>query len=291
MAGIGVMFLAITGGEPFLREDIGSIIEEAHSLGFAWKMLTAGTLIGDVESRHIAKNQPLNIDISLHGLEDTHDKMTRVPGSFTATLAAIRRLTNLGVRVIAKMNLTPEGVEDLPVLHEQLSKMGVPLRVATVILPDFDGNPVDNDLCVTDSQLVRHYEYCNRLNDGEGKYGRHRRLTAGEALCNAGRSSFSVSPSGDVRACLSLRKVCGNVRQARLDAIWMSESMAKARMLTAGSRVECEECAYAEYCSYCPGMAEVKDGGILGPAPDACRNARIRKQLAEKEDTGPAIGL
>jgi len=290
MAHMGVMFLVITGGEPFLREDVAEIFEYAHSLGFAWKMLNNGTVIGDTEVRHIVKNQPLNVDISLHGLEKTHDMMTRVPGSFCKALTAVERLTNSGVRVIAKMNLTPEGLKDLPKLRGKLYKMHVPLNVATVILPDLDGNPKPDDLMVTDEQLASNYSYCERLNEGGGTYGRHRRLKPGEVLCNAGRSSFTVSPSGDVRACLSLRDVCGNVRQTRLDAIWMSEGMAKVRMLIAGNRKDCEECEYAEYCSYCPGMAEVDDNGVLGPAPDACRNARIRKQLADHENIDPAIG-
>jgi MoaA/NifB/PqqE/SkfB family radical SAM enzyme len=37
--------LAITGGEPLLRPDLFEVTNLAHELGFAWGMVTNGTLV------------------------------------------------------------------------------------------------------------------------------------------------------------------------------------------------------------------------------------------------------
>ena len=278
MARLGVMFLVITGGEPLLREDLFDLIDEALRLGFAWKLLTTGTLLDENRARRLAERDPMNVDISLHGLEETHDALSRVPGSFRAAARAMRMLVGLGVRVRAKMNLTPRGIEDLPAFRELCADMGVTLSIAAAMLPTFDGERVDGSLRVSDGELADYYASCDRAE--AVRFGEHRPFEEDELLCNAGRSAFAVSPRGDVRACLSLRRVFGNVRERPLRDIWRSEAMAAASRLVAGERVACRACRDARFCYYCPGSAEAECGRALDRSPSACRDARVRHTLA-----------
>lgn len=288
MARLGVMFLVITGGEPLLRDDLFDLIDEALSLGFAWKLLTTGTLLDDDRARRLADRHPTGVDISLHGLEETHDALTRVAGSFRAATRAMRMLAGLGVCVRAKMNLTPHGLRDLPALRELCASMGVRLGIAAAMLPPFDGKRVDDGLRVSDRELAGYYAHCET---GEPKrFGQHRLFEQDEQLCNAGRSAFAVSPRGDVRACLSLRRVSGNVREQPLREIWESEPMASASRLVAGDRAECRACRDAEFCFYCPGSAEAESGSPLARLPSACRDARVRRGLAQGERQGERAG-
>lgn len=279
MARLGVMFLVITGGEPLLREDLFDLIDEALRLGFAWKLLTTGTLIDEKQARRLAERHPMNVDISLHGLERTHDALTLVPGSFRAATRAMRMLVGLGVRVRAKMNLTPRGIEDLPAFRELCADMGAALSIAAAMLPTFDGERVDGSLRVSDGELADYYASCDKAE--AARFGEHRPFEQDELLCNAGRSAFAVSPRGDVRACLSLRRVFGNVRERPLREIWRSEAMAAASRLVAGERVDCRACRDARFCYYCPGSAEAECGHALDRSPSACRDARVRRTLAQ----------
>jgi len=280
MAGLGVMFLVITGGEPLLREDLFDLVDEALRLGFAWKILTTGTLLDEKRAQRLADRHPMNVDISLHGLEETHDALTRVPGSFRAATRAMKMLVGLGVRVRAKMNLTPGGLEDLPALRELCADMGVSLSIAAAILPTFGGERVDGSLRVSDGELADYYASCYKSE--AGRFGEHRLFEQDELLCNAGRSAFAVSPRGDVRACLSLRRIFGNVRERPLREIWRSEAMAAASRFVAGERPGCRACRDERFCYYCPGSAEAESGHALERSPSACRDARVRHSLAHR---------
>ena len=279
MAGLGVMFLVITGGEPLLRGDLFDLVDEALGLGFAWKLLTTGTLVDEEQARRLAERHPMNVDISLHGLEGTHDALTRVPGSFRAATRAMKTLVGLGVRVRAKMNLTPRGLEDLPAFRELCAGMGVSLSIAAAMLPTFGGEQVDGSLRVSDGELAGYYASCYKSE--AARFGEHRSFEQDELLCNAGRSAFAVSPRGDVRACLSLRRVFGNVRERPLRDIWRSEAMVTASRLVAGEMVDCRACRDARFCYYCPGSAEAECGHALERSPSACRDARVRHALAQ----------
>ncbi|MHC4200918.1 MAG: radical SAM protein [Planctomycetota bacterium] len=277
MARLGVLFLTFTGGEPLVREDLFDIIDEAVTLGFVWRLFTSGAPLDEECARALAGRAPLAVDISLHGLEETHDAMTRVPGSWRSAIGAIRRLSGLGVAVNAKMSLTPQGLADLPALRELCEGLGANLNAATMMFPDLEGRPIDEGLRLTDEQFT---EYClERERRRPDSFGRRRPPQGDEPLCCAGRSSFPVSPGGDVRACLTLGDPCGNVRETPLHDIWSSGAMKAFRRLAAGARTVCRACEDLEFCSFCPGLAEKEAGDPLGVPPSACYEARIRHRL------------
>lgn len=285
MARLGVMFLALTGGEPLLRDDLFKIIDKARALGFTWRLLTTGTLLDARAERDLADRGPLGVEMSLHGLEQAHDSVTRVPGSFHSAVRAIERLVGLGVRVVVKMSLTPSGLNDLPALRQLCARLGARLNVSTIMLPDVEGSPVKMALRLSDEELAEYSVESESVSPCE--FGRHRLPGKGEPLCGAGRSSFCISPCGDVRACAALRASHGNVRDRALREIWKSDSMAEFRRLTAGDRVQCRDCPDAEFCFFCPGQAERETGDPLGAPPSACREARVRRMLAEVKGRRP----
>ena len=287
MARLGVMFVIFTGGEPLLRADFFELAGEARALGFAWKLLTSGTLVDEEAARRIAGLRPFGVSISLYGLEETHDRMTSVPGSFAGAVGAIERLSSLGVPVTAKTCLTPGGLGDVPALRELCARMGVTLSVGTVIHAAFDGTPPRDDLRLSEEELARYHAAAGEA----GRAPKRRREHATDrAVCNAGRSAFAVSPRGDVRACLLLRRARGNVREALLRDIWTSQAMVEARELVGGMPAGCGGCEAAGFCRFCPGLAELETGSALSPPPSACREARVRQGLWEADACGEDAG-
>lgn len=289
-AEMGTFHLVITGGEPLLRKDLFEILEEVRRLGFTWKILTTGVLIGEEEAARIAEHEPLSVDISIHGLEAAHDGLAGRPGAFRGAVRGVELLCGNGVPVVMKTCVTPAGMGDLEGVRDLAERTGAMLRTTGTIFADLEGNPVEPGLCLAEEQMACYYKGIAEYRGGDGGYGRHRLPGGEEFICNAGRSTFAVSPSGDVRACLTLREVCGNVRERPLKEIWNSAGMERARRLLSGGRSGCEGCEDAEYCSFCPGQAEIETGNPLTPYGAACREARVRRTLAEQEGAGGAAG-
>jgi radical SAM protein with 4Fe4S-binding SPASM domain len=284
MARSGVLFLTFTGGEPLARDDFFEIAGEARRLGFAWRVLTGGTLVDEPAARELARLRPLAVDVSLHGLEETHDWLTRTSGSFRAAADAAERLAGLGLTVHIKTSLTPRGLADLPGVAAFARRIGAEHKTSALVFPPqvtwgaAEGPARAGGLVLSDQEFSEYVASREEL--GPSGFGRAARPGAGHHLCAAGRASFAVSPGGDVRACLMLREVFGNVRETDVAEIWRSERLAAWRRLTSEARRECRDCDDAEFCFHCPGLAEAETGDPLAAAPSSCREARLRHALA-----------
>lgn len=87
----GIKELLLTGGEPFLREDIFSICDYSHSRGMRNIVTTNGILIDAGMSQRIAGSNLDHIHFSLDGLEETNDYY-RGKHAFGRTIEAIKLL-------------------------------------------------------------------------------------------------------------------------------------------------------------------------------------------------------
>lgn len=85
-----VTCLGITGGEPFVRQDILSIIEYVTSSGFDLDIGTNATLIDKNIAEWIVELGVWGIGISIDGTEATHDRIRGMNGAFHRTISAIR---------------------------------------------------------------------------------------------------------------------------------------------------------------------------------------------------------
>lgn len=86
-----VVTISITGGEPLLRKDLEDIAEYARNKGLLPALATNGTLITKDRAKRLSKAFH-NITISIDGLEETHDKIRGVPGTYRKMLKGLKNL-------------------------------------------------------------------------------------------------------------------------------------------------------------------------------------------------------
>lgn len=90
---MNIHVIRITGGEPFVRNDIKDIIKLTEGYNFAVCMNTNGTLITDANIDLIAESKIVNVGISLDGYNSSiHEKIRGVEGSFDKTVEVIKKL-------------------------------------------------------------------------------------------------------------------------------------------------------------------------------------------------------
>lgn len=91
--------IVLTGGEPFLREDIFEIIQYAAEKNLKVEMVSNGSLIDELLAERIIGSSLKNIAISLDGSkEQTHDYI-RQKGAFRNALKAITNLAAAKKRI------------------------------------------------------------------------------------------------------------------------------------------------------------------------------------------------
>jgi len=117
--------LILSGGEPLLRPDLFEIAAHAKALGLHLGLSTNGTLIDAPMAERVAAARFDYVGISLDGLRETHDRFRRRAGAFDASLAAVRRLRALGVKVGLRYTLTELNAHDLPALLALMRDEGI----------------------------------------------------------------------------------------------------------------------------------------------------------------------
>ncbi|WP_456448360.1 heme d1 biosynthesis radical SAM protein NirJ [Thiolapillus sp.] len=121
----GVPVLILSGGEPLLRPDIFDIAHRAKDMGFYTALSTNGTLIDDSNMEKIAEVGFDYLGISIDGIRETHDKFRRKEGAFDASLAALRRCHDLGIKVGLRFTMTQDNAAELPQLLQLMDDEGI----------------------------------------------------------------------------------------------------------------------------------------------------------------------
>ena len=126
---LGTFCLVFTGGEPLLRDDFFDIVGHARKKGFLTVLFTNGTRIDRETADRIEAARFWQVEISLCGATaDTHDLITRCPGSFKKTVAAVRHLRRRGITVNLKTLLTRLNVHEFRSMETLARSLGAWFR-------------------------------------------------------------------------------------------------------------------------------------------------------------------
>jgi radical SAM protein with 4Fe4S-binding SPASM domain len=99
-------------------------------------------------------------------------------------------------------------------------------------------------------------------------------------LCGSGIVSINITPYGEVNPCVQIRTRNRITRQRSIKDIWENGKEFKLlRNTKVKDLKECIDCEYEPYCFRCPGISYLLTGSFTKPYPDACRQARIRKEV------------
>ena len=124
----GACGVAFEGGEPLLRPDLVDILAFSRSLPLHTSLITNGTLL-EAQIDEIAQYINGVVYVSLDGLEQTHDAIRGVSGSFRK---AVRGITAAKEQVSVTINTTvmSENVDEIESLVGLAKELGTKISVA-----------------------------------------------------------------------------------------------------------------------------------------------------------------
>ncbi len=284
MADAGILTLLLTGGEPFIRDDILDIFDHAiRRKFFEMSILSNGTLMTDRHIRFLIANSSYfgYIRFSFFSRSPrVHDAFTCVPGSFHRALACADSLKSGGFRVVAIVNLTEENVDDLAATKAFFSSRGFEIQVGA------------SKICTSDRIRpicgpTTTREFYKRYLGGISEKGRAAMRLAYKALdADTGRENFlcenlfgmvSILATGDVVPCLSIRDcaISNVITDDRpLPEILRASPLIKSLRSLRRSDIEpCGSCRFLRYCILCPGMMYAENGSFVKPIEQSCNYA------------------
>ncbi len=104
----GMLFLLITGGEPFLRPDFKTIYQELSKMGFIISINSNGTMITEETVAWLKEAPPSRINITLYGgNNETYERLCQNPKGYDQATHAIDLLCEAGIFVNINASYTP----------------------------------------------------------------------------------------------------------------------------------------------------------------------------------------
>lgn len=278
----GLVVATITGGDPFKHPCVWQIIDYLYQHDIAISVFTNGLgLIG--KERRLADYFPYVVQFSLYsGDPEIHDKITRTRGSWQLTIGVMDCLHELGVPIDIACPLMQTNLKSYFSIKPIIKKYGSSKAFDLMLTDSNDGDkcvsqhlrltPEQLEVVLMDKDIIQHVTADDRDNIDTSDL----KFLNGPP-CGACRSSFCISPDGDILPCVAFRKVLGNVHSKRVSDIANSSPFVKQwSQITSQDYGECYTHEYCFYCNFCPGNNYNDNGAPLNGGENNCYYAKVR---------------
>ncbi len=271
LAAMNVMELTLTGGEPLAHPQFFQIGAKAKELGFVVRIKSNGHALREDMVQRIQKEiDPFMIEVSLHGATaDTHDRQTRVPGSFARLIANIKTMTRLGMRLRVNSTMTRWNVDELEEMHTLCDSLGVTLRMDPDVKPRDNGDQDPLDLLVNEAGLKKlealrqkRSQAMSALDEQTPQQIEPTKNVSSDKHCGAGSNGLCIDPFGNVLPCVQWRHSVGSLHDRRIAEIWnFSDELIAVRETTKRvKQVVSSALSPQKAASFCPGAAILHGG-------------------------------
>lgn len=297
----GLLYLLLTGGEPFLWPDFWPLYERLTAMGFVLTVNTNGTLIDEAAIARLRARPPTRLNITLYGASnETYRSLCRADGMFTRVDRAIRGLREAGVLVKLNCSLTPHNAGDLEAMIRYARERSLILEVNTYMFPPMRRDPGQvgrNDRFTPEEAARRHMERY-RLQYGEETYVQYLQNVLrgiadppgldescvdpvdGRIRCRAGKAAFWVTWDGWLTPCGMMTEPRVDLAAGSFDQAWQTLTERSAQLRLSGV---CGQCPDRDLCHSCAAMAQAETGSPGGIPRYLCRMVEAMKTLARQE--------
>lgn len=275
----GAGFLGFSGGEPLTNPDIFEIAAYAKEQGFKNSLLTNGLLVKKF-AKKIADNFDL-VQISLHGIQKTHDYLTGINGSFQDVMNGRIALMDYGVlasavTVVNKINLCE--LRNTMALAATLDMNNI---LVNRFLPGGKGLENVKNLSIDQKELVEMLDTIEKTSED---YGIPSFIGTPIPLCIEGLRSYNfllkegcmagkglhcaIDPSGMLKVCNHSPVVLGNCLKEDPDNIYENSEYVKGFQELRYTPEMCIGCTKLDKCKGgCREAAHVSFNSLMAPDP------------------------
>lgn len=281
----GVYRITLTGGDPFVRDDIWTIIEHIRSLHMSFDVFTNGQFLAVRENAERLRDFcPHSVQCSVYGVSpETHDSVTQVKGSFERTVQCLRYFQDFNVPTALKTSILTLNEEEIIRIGDLARSLGATHQVDFNIVPKMSGDFSNKNLRICKENMVNLllqkelplYKGMEKMVLGKDRSGR----TEDDILCSAGRNGICILRDGSVTPCIVFPLVLGRVTESSIDDILDGERM-KAWLNARWSerKGKCVDCQDSAYCAFCPGNSFVEKGDYFTDNSCDCEITEARRE-------------
>lgn len=234
-------FTNITGGEPFIREDLKDIVRELYKKSDRIVISTNGFFTDRIVD--LCKEFPqIGIRISIEGLEQTNNEIRGLDDGFNRGYTTLKTLVDMGMKDVGfGMTVQDKNAPDLVPLYDISDELGMEFATASLHNSFYfveSNNIIKDRLMVAENfeKLINKLLNSNSPKKWFRAYFNHglinyifsqKRLLQ----CDMSFDTFFIDPYGDVMPCNGTKEkeVMGNLNVQNWDELWNSEQAEEVR--------------------------------------------------------------
>jgi len=275
----GASLVSLTGGEPFLRDDIYQIVDFLCDRGVTINMICNGSLITE-ESIACMADKISIYELPLLSIErEMHDKLSGRVGAFDDVTMAIANLKAAGERVVCVFVATKLNLPQWSETAELAIALGADGIMFNRFNPGGTGSRNIETLQASPTQLTEALDIADRMSEEYEisiscsiamppclfDHTRYKHLGFGFCAAGTERAYYTLDPMGAVRPCNHSTTILGNIREMNfwemVDSTTMKDFFDARPEFCSGCRLE-DECLGG-----CKAAAEVCCGSVWALDP------------------------
>lgn len=220
----------VTGGEPFLREDIDDIVRVLKRKTKRLVISSNGFFTERI-LKLFEKHRDIGIRISIEGLPKANDELRGIKDGFDRGIRALIELHHMGIKDIGfGITVSDRNAKDMIELY-YLAKM-MKLEFATAAIHNsfyfhkFDNRFEPPEVAIEEfKKLIYELLKSSNIKDwfrAYFNYGLINYIKGNPRLlpCEMGSDSFFLDPNGAILPCNVMEESMGNLKEKSFDEIW-----------------------------------------------------------------------
>ena len=248
LAGMGVLNIVLTGGEPLLHPHIFDIIEHIRSKPMSCMVFTNGTLITKEIVQKFKELSILSVAASIDSAApETNDSFRGVPGSFEKTVKAIKMLKKAGISVRVNVCIHKGILNEIVGVLNLFKEWKI--DEYTMWPVTYTGRSEESDFTVTPEEYKKVLKQVKAYESKETR--KEFSYSPRQTNCGIGMSSLTVRSNGILTPCPSLPDEIslGDIRKNSIAEIWNnSPFLNRMRRISACENDKCKECSHIKVC-------------------------------------------
>ncbi|MBN1181554.1 MAG: radical SAM protein [Bacteroidales bacterium] len=283
-----LLYINITGGEPFLRADILEILEHCFSSNFLFcSIFSNGTAVKKKHIEFLKKYKdyvkPFRMTVFSH-YDHLHNSYMGIPDSLNDIEKTGRKLLDAGVAVHLSIPVMPFNILHLEESILYFKNQGFTIgKNSGKLITQFNDTPLMRYMISKDFfKLIYSKEsddqIASRLKLNTSTNEKNHRL------CKGLHSLITIDINGNIHPCTSFRNfIIGSIfSDATLEQILNSNSeYTKLKNLTIDD-IMCKNCENAQICIPCIANSHSLYGTFDGPYIQSCNNMKAIREIAKE---------
>ena len=273
----GMVFLLLTGGEAFLREDFEQIYRELTKMGFLISINSNASLYGGDIRKLLKTYPPSRINVTLYGgSEETYANLCG-NASYGKVVQNLKNMKEDKLQVRLNVSLTPDNVKDMHLINQVSKEIGLHAKATAYMYPPVRvtgeiGSNAGRFTCVEAGETRAEWNYLRdekeQFDGRVSKILKCRELNCQEELieadpegvmCRAGRSSFWLTWDGKMLPCGTMDFEPEYPLEVSFKEAW---NRIRTKVKEIKMPKECASCSLRQFCGVCAANCKAETGSF-----------------------------